>query len=410
MGGLVSRRRKILFISPVHPFPLDAGWKLRVFNLVQSCSRDHDVTLVGPVPDGGDPSTYPPLPGIDVRYATRTRQSSGRIARYLQHLVRRRDLVSLRVFLELRSFEAAMAGLDLEDFDLVWVERMYLASLVRGREGKAIVDLDDVVHRKVWRQATADDNPLRTLAMVPKVCGHLVREALLARRYLAAVVSSDEDNAHLRAFGLRNVRTIPNGVEIGKRRPRRGRRTVAPRIVFVGNMQYDPNRDGLDFFVREVLPALRASNPDLCLDVIGPGAEAAMQERFAGAVRFLGFVEDLGLALSTYDVFVAPLRLGGGTKLKVLAAMGNGIPIVTTPVGAEGLGLEHRVSALIRNSGPEIADAIVALREDPDLGLALSDRAYDLAVQRFRWESIREATADWLRQMTLPSQTAQPAR
>jgi glycosyltransferase involved in cell wall biosynthesis len=400
MVGGSAKRRKLLFISPVHPFPLDAGWKVRVLNLVASCSRDHDVTLITPPPATGRTDVPLDLPGVRWRYVTHSGHGSRDLVSYFAYLLRRRRLISPSVSLELRAYEAAVGGLDLDGFDLIWIERIYLGGLARGYEVKSIIDLDDVVYRKTWRQLAATTNPFRACVLTAKLARNWIRDVLLARRYLAVVVSSDEDHAHLRAYGMRNVRTVPNGVDPGNKRVAPDRRDGSPRIVFVGNMGYPPNRDAVAFFVEEVLPELRSRVPPAVLDVIGPGADPAMQARFAGAVRFRGFVDDLERALSEYDVFVAPLRVGGGTKLKVLAAMGHCIPIVTTPVGAEGLGLVHGVPALIHTSGSDIADAILALHDDPRLGWELANRAYEIAVQRFCWASIRKATADWLRELT----------
>ena len=364
--------RKILFIAPLYPLPTDVGQKMRILHLVNSCGRDHDVTLVAPRPDEVDTSIHSRLLCAEVRYATEP---------------------------QIASFAKVINALNVDDFDLIWVERARFATLVAGHERKTIVDLDDIMYKKTLRDAVTTTNPLHALAMMPRVLKHWMREVAMARRYLAVVVCSDEDNRHLRAYGLQNVRTIPNGVDIGRRPLRTDRRSKSSRIAFVGNMRYRPNRDAIDFFSEEILPALRGSIPSARLDVIGPGADPSVRARFAGSVRFLGFIEDLDEALATYDVFLAPLRLGGGTKLKVLVAMGNGVPIVTTPVGAEGLGLEHGVSALVRTSASELAGAIVDLHSDPKLALDLSTRAYELAIERFCWEKIREATSEWLGQI-----------
>jgi glycosyltransferase involved in cell wall biosynthesis len=400
MSGETGELRRILFISPVYPFPPDAGWKIRVSNLVASCSRDHEITLVTPPPPCGHTEVLFDLPRVRLHYVPRSAPARYDLIRYCAHLVRSRRLVGPSLSRELRAYEKVMGSLDLSEFDLIWIERIYLASLARGHEAKSIVDLDDVVSRKIWRELPATIDPFRAFALIPKLARNWFRDVLLTRRYLAIVVSSDDDNAHLRAYRLRNVRTVPNGVDLGKLRAPPDRPGASLRMVFVGNMGYPPNRDAVGFFADEVLPALRVRMSDVFLDVIGPGAGPALQERLAGAVRFRGFIDDLGQALSTYDMLVAPLRLGGGTKLKVLAAMGNGIPIVTTPVGAEGLGLVHGVSALIHTSGSEIADAVLALHHDPRLGWELANRAYEIAVQRFCWDSIRQATADWLRELS----------
>lgn len=374
-------RERILFISPVYPLPADEGQKVRILQLVNSCSINHDVTLVTVGPSEMEKGTDLGSLCSEVRHS-RTPQIS--------------------------SLFEVIGSLNLDKYDLIWVERARLITLVAGHENKTIVDLDDIMYKKIWREAASKTNPLHALALMPRMLRHWVREVGRARRYLAVVVCSDEDNQHLRTYGLRNVHTIPNGVDTVRRPIRSNRRSGSPSVAFVGNMRYPPNLDAIDFFSEEILPVLRGSFPEARLDVIGPGADASLRARFAESVRFLGFKEDLEEALSTYDIFLAPLRLGGGTKLKVLAAMANGVPIVTTPVGAEGLGLEHGVSALIRTSASDLAGAIVDLHRDPDLAWDLSSRAYELAAERFCWEKIRKNTSEWLSQIMNARQAPGP--
>jgi polysaccharide biosynthesis protein PslH len=169
---------------------------------------------------------------------------------------------------QIASFAQVIDILDLDQFDIIWVERTRLASLVTGYEGKTIVDLDDIMYKKTWREATAQTNPLHALAMMPRVLKHWTREVAIARRYLAVVVCSDEDNQHLRTYGLRNVHTIPNGVDIGRRPVRADGRNKSLRIAFVGNMRYPPNHDAIVFFSEEILPVLRGSVPGARLDVV----------------------------------------------------------------------------------------------------------------------------------------------
>src|SRR5207253_1011198 len=140
--------------------------------------------------------------------------------------------------------------------------------------------------------------------------------------------------------------------------PRRKRAAGDPlRIVFLGNVAFPPNADAIDFFAEQILPALRARAGEVRFDVIGCNATEEMKERYASRVTFRGFVDDLGAAFADYDLLAAPIRYGGGTKLKVLDAMAYRIPVVTTGVGAEGLCIEHGKHALLAESAPSFVEA-----------------------------------------------------
>jgi glycosyltransferase involved in cell wall biosynthesis len=119
-------------------------------------------------------------------------------------------------------------------------------------------------------------------------------------------------------------------------------------------------------------------------------------------VRFRGFVDDLGAALGEYDVMVAPIRFGGGTKLKVLDAMAHCIPLVTTPVGAEGLSLVHGEHAWIAGSADGLADGIGRLATDAALAERMTAAAFALVRDRFSWAAIRARMTDWLSRLELP--------
>lgn len=174
------------------------------------------------------------------------------------------------------------------------------------------------------------------------------------------------------------------------------------RLVFLGNVEAKPNIDAIRFFTSEVLPALLARSPEAVFDVIGPGAAMTVDPRLASRVRFRGFVEDLGAALADYDMLVAPLRFGGGTKLKVLDAMANGIPVVTTSVGAEGLSITHGDHAWIAETAPELVEGILRIKQDAELANRLSSKAFALVRDRFSWDAIRGRLVDWLTQLTPP--------
>ncbi|WP_119681028.1 glycosyltransferase family 4 protein [Indioceanicola profundi] len=399
-SSLSGEKPRLLFLSPVFPYPLDRGQHVRIANLIQGCSRDFAVTLVSPPPPS-DAAQASLSSFCEEMIAVETGEGeSTSLVDTLRNFVRTGEIVGPERLPLLHRFARALEGIQLDSYDLIWVERRELAPLLRAWSGKTILDLDDVEHKKHFRELREKASPRQSIRMLPRGLRLWYRETMGARRYLATVVCSDEDRDYLKMFGMGNVHTVPNGVAMPTLRPRRsGRNGAAPRLVFVGNMQYGPNLDAVEFFAREIHPLLSDRLPGLMLDVIGPGTTQAMREAYAGPVRFRGFVDDLADALAGYDVFVAPLRLGGGTKLKVLEAMANRIPLSTTPVGAEGLALRDRTSALISDTPHAIAEDIFTLCTDKALADRLAENAFQLTSERFRWDRIRGRAADWLREL-----------
>ena len=204
------------------------------------------------------------------------------------------------------------------------------------------------------------------------------------------VVCSELDVAR---SGLDNVSVVPNGGSPPKgfQTDRRSLRGERPTLSFVGALDYEPNTDAVEWFVSSVYPLIRARVPDVQFRVVGRGAECVSVDRRTPGLVFTGPVEDLDAELALTDVSVVPIRLGAGTRLKVVEAMAAHLPLVTTTVGCEGIDLMHRDEALIADDPRRFADACLRLMSEGALRQRLADNAAALFERRYRWESIEES-------------------
>ena len=387
-------RPRLLFLSPVYPYPRDRGQHVRISHLLRACAGDFRVTLLVPPPGpaGADPGLESLCERVvhvdETRHLAEGRAGWADFSR--RHRVARRPDVARRLL----AWSDAVAEVDLAAFRLVWVERLMLTAVVGAARGRTVVDLDDLEHRKWVRIARSPrPRPLRRRAVEGYyVARFLAGETLGARRFLACVVASPQDAAHLRRLGVRNVTVLPNGVDVGAAPPGGTRGAGPVRAVFVGNLAYDANVDALDMLSAEVLPALDARGLSVSVDVVGPGATPDLEQRHP-RLHFRGFVEDVAAALRDHDLLLAPLRLGGGTKLKVLDALAAGLPVVTTPVGAEGLGVVSGVHAVVGGTAAELAAGVDTVARDPALAASLAVAGHALARDSFTWDSVRGRTA-----------------
>jgi polysaccharide biosynthesis protein PslH len=258
-----------------------------------------------------------------------------------------------------------------------------------------VLDLDDLEHIKYVQEIRRARGGIQALKQLPYLVRYTYRDIILSRRFNTVLVCSPEDQNYLRRLGVANVRTVPNGTNFSPV----ARRAATPdtfRLAFVGNMGYRPNMDAVKFLTESILPRVRKHISDVQVDIIGrlPDSFEGLQHH----VNFRGFVDDLPNCLSKYDLFVAPLRVGSGTKLKLVEAMAIGIPIVTTAVGARGLGLQHRHSAIIADTADSFATAILECHNDPGLANQIAINALAVAKQ-FRWDDIQQSVTGWLRQL-----------
>lgn len=159
-------------------------------------------------------------------------------------------------------------------------------------------------------------------------------------------------------------------------------------LLFLGNFRHRPNADAVHFFVREIFPAVRAAVPEAVLSVVGDEAPLAIRAHESEAVKILGYVPDLDPLFAGSRLMVAPLRFGAGIKGKIGEALAHGLPVVTTGVGAEGMGFTDGEEALVADDPREFAQAVVRAYTDAALWQRLSDKGHAHVRRRFTPEVV----------------------
>jgi glycosyltransferase involved in cell wall biosynthesis len=206
------------------------------------------------------------------------------------------------------------------------------------------------------------------------------------------VLSPDEALTLERLVDVRNVDVIPNGVDVEYFRPS-GERDATGSVVYTGLMNYAPNVEAVQHFCSEILPLVHRRVPHAHFHVVGAKPAPEVQALSSERVTVHGFVPDVRPYLRDAEVFVVPLLHGGGIRNKILEAAASGRAVVSTTLGAEGLGLRAGEELLLADSPAEFADAVTSLLRDPLRREALERRAR-AAAERHRWERIGKALND----------------
>jgi len=159
--------------------------------------------------------------------------------------------------------------------------------------------------------------------------------------------------------------------------------------VFTGSMDWIPNEDAMKHFCQDVLPLIRAQEPDVTLSIVGRAPTPAVQ-RLADipGVEVTGRVDDVRDYVGRGGVYVVPIRIGGGTRLKIFEAMGMARAVVSTTVGAEGLPVTHGRDVVIADAPQEFANAVVSLIREPARRVQLERAARDLVVAHYDWSAV----------------------
>ena len=215
-------------------------------------------------------------------------------------------------------------------------------------------------------------------------------ESFMFAPYGPVVVLAEADALALRRLNPSlDVRVIPNGIDLAYFQPSATARQAA-ELLFLGNYEYAPNVDAAFFLIDEVLPRVRAAYPQATLKLVGHAPPPPLLSRQSEAVRVLGRVDDVRPHYAQAAAFVAPLRLGAGMKNKILEALAMQTPVVTTPIGADGISVQHGQHALIAPA-ESIAEQTLALLDDPALGRRLGQAGRALIEARYSWGAVAEA-------------------
>jgi glycosyltransferase involved in cell wall biosynthesis len=214
-------------------------------------------------------------------------------------------------------------------------------------------------------------------------------EHALWSRVDAITVTSRQDEARVRAARpAARVAVVPNGVDVERYRPRPGDPPPdRDTILFFGALDYHPNCDGILHFLDEVWPRLIRTHPAARLRILGRRPPPVLLARRGPAVEVGGFVEDLRPSLASAAAVVVPLRLGGGTRLKILEAMAMARPVVSTPLGAEGIEAAHGRELLVADDPERFAAEVRRLLDDPAAGARLGQAARALVEARYSWRA-----------------------
>lgn len=374
-------RPRVLFVTDEFGRPENTGYRRRVAMLVRALATVGDVTWVvlagpdadglgGPLDVGLEPRRVPlvrrPRPLAVLRWATS--RLPWRMAAVDDRAVR-------------RGIAAALG--DRRGFDVVVCTRLDNERLCAPFVATAasVTDIDDLESHKLRHRLAADDGDRRLAARAKRVVRRIDvgRWARLERAAAAShptFVCSDLDRARLdgRTHVVANPAPAPPPGFVRAPDPAR------PVLLFVGSLTYDPNTDAVAHACRDILPLVRAARPDVVLRVVGRGGAAAVAA-LAGTpgLELVGEVDDLAPELAAAHLAVVPLRFGGGTRVKILEAFAHGLPVVATPIGAEGLPVTSGVECELAAAPDAFAAACLRLLDDPVAARSMAARAEALA-------------------------------
>jgi glycosyltransferase involved in cell wall biosynthesis len=388
---------KILFVAPYLPSPARFGGQRRMEGLMRGLAERHEVSVLS----FNSSDAYAEE---SVRATAAYCKKVTTLADLDPRSVSEKRRLQLRSLLSLHSFEHLQVKsradfqrkldevLANEEYDVVQVEFANMASYRFSLPGKKppllVLDEHNIEYDLQRRTAGSADGFSRLVynSLNWRKLGHEEKSAW--QRFDGVVLTSARDQQVLSGVSPKTrTAVVPNGVNVTQFAPSEAP-TEPDTLVFFGANNYFPNHDALLYFIDEILPKVVVRRPTVKLQIVGPGVQPAVLAKQNKHVEIVGFVADLMPYLERASAIVVPLRIGGGTRLKIVEAMAKSKAIVSTRIGAEGIDVSHERDILIGDTPADFADAILRVLENPKLANDLGRNARELAEKRYSWGAI----------------------
>jgi len=386
----------ILFITEIMPYPLDSGGKIRTYNILKQLSMYHKITLIFNYNSASEKMYITELESIVFKVIGIPRKAK-KLFKYLliffKSFSSRPVYVSkaysrmvkkhiLRLLAEQRFHVVHFDHLDATVYYPLFDRKLF-----------KVVDEHNVVSSYIKQLFKKEKNVFKKVLLLFELKKISSYEVKICNRMDLCLSVSEIDKKRLINFGVTSpISVIPNGVNLEYfgylQKSKKKKEQLS--LVFVGSFDYYPNREGFFFFYKNVMPVLKKTLKDIRLNIIGrePSEDIKEMVEKDKSVIIWEKLEDIRAVIRESDIYIVPLNIGSGTRLKILEAMALGIPVVSTSLGAEGINVRDGEGILLVNSGDEMAKKILELFSNQAKYFAIAQNARRLVEEKYGWNLI----------------------
>lgn len=363
---------RVLLLTQVLPYPPDSGPKVKTYYVLKYLAARHQVTLVSFVRESDKPEYIQHLESLCERVITVPISRSP--VRDLMFLGK--SLLTGQPWMMLRDQRPEMMSL-LDElakttyFDVVHADQLNMGQYaLRFRNSRKVLDL----HNALWvlykrlSESLAASKPMKYILMRD---WRLLKsyEGKICRDFDAVTAVSTEDKTALVEAGAqRDITVIPIAIDTDEQ-AQVMRQPTGPHIIHIGTMYWPPNIEGITWFLDEIYPLVKARVPDVRCTLIGARPPASITERAKDdpSLTVTGYVDDPMPYMRDSSMMVVPLKAGGGMRVKILNALSQGIPMVSTTVGCEGIAVHNEQDIMVADDPQAFAEATSKLLLDSAL-------------------------------------------
>lgn len=397
----------ILVVTTSLPYPPNWGGGIRVYQFLRNLARHHKVTLL----TFGTPEERDKVIALEKIcdsvhiVAPPHTQANKRTAQL-------KSLISPRSFAAGGLYCAAMQRkiddlLSRETFDLIQVEFGHLSSYRFGSGVPVVLDEHNIEYELLYRMYQSERSGFRRFYNWLEYKKYQHEEREFWKRVDACVFTSEREEAMLRAqIPDKRVTTAPNGVDINYFQPIAEEMDLNS-LVFTGLISYRPNTDAVLYFAQEILPLIVQKRPQTVFSIVGMGPTEEVCRLESANVHVTGKVPDVRPYIAKAGALVVPLRMGSGTRLKVLEGLAMAKPVVSTSLGCEGIDVKAEEHLRIADTPETFAQAVITMLEDREAALAMGRRGRTLVEQYYSWESITDHLEEFHQEVLETSRATQ---
>jgi len=385
---------KILWVKAGGLVPPDTGGKIRSYNILRALAKHHAVTFFS-FYAAHDSDVHAKLSQLFQRVILipldlPSAKSAGELLDYAAHLFSR-EPYNLTKYCQPVVRKKLRALLQEETYDVIMCDFLVAAGAIPWNWPCPKVLFAHNVEAVIWqRHYEVARNPLwKALSW-----REWKRMEAAERRYLqkadhVLAVSENDRAAFARFLDPEKLTVMPTGADTEFFQPSR-EKEMPNSLVFTGSMDWLPNEDGMFYFVNEIFPLIRGRVPDASLCIVGRKPSRRLQDLASRVtnIQLTGWVEDVRPYLAQHAVFIVPLRIGGGTRLKIFEAMSMAKAVVSTSIGAEGLPVKNGEHLLLADDHASFAESTLRLLGNPSQRAQLGQAARHLVEENYSWVTV----------------------
>jgi glycosyltransferase involved in cell wall biosynthesis len=388
---MVKEKPRILFITTELPYPLNSGGRIKTFKLLEYLSKRTEVKLICAY--GGSRKT--------AIQDFRNKVSLAGFQAFQSH--KKRNIINIiKAFLFAPTLNAhriedseisAMIQWSANDADIVLVDHLETFHLLPDGFKVPTIYHSHNAEFRLWEAFANTQSGFKRLLLKWEANRVKALEKWAISRSLFTFVAPNDQAAIQEVIGFKNEAFRPT-LHLGNDQllalPAIDLANNGLEIFYAGSLDWEPNRDGLMWFLQKVWPEILNKIPNCQLNICGKGADHNLlaQMRQSTGVVYHGFVDNLDDIMRRSRVAIVPLRFGSGMKIKTFDALYRGLPLVTTKVGAEGISITNKKHGIVVDEAGDFAEAVVSLLNDIELSTSMRNEGRALCEQEYTYEKL----------------------